>query len=154
MLPRWLEEELLRRLEADFIKGQAHAVATTTYEDVALAAAAGGNLGRLRRMYPRIAEYINPPPPEEWPSGKRRTKPKQQDADYLFRVREAYKDAQAIRGLWRERATAVPGGAMGASPSGMPRGCGTSTRTRSRRDGRAGGESHRRRLGRLNTPAP
>jgi hypothetical protein len=46
---RWLEEELLRRIEADFIKGQARAVqalaaGTISYKDVALAAAEESNL--------------------------------------------------------------------------------------------------------------
>ena len=105
---RWLEEELLRRLEADYIKGQARAAATVSYEDMALAAAAGGNLERLRGLVaklvdPRAAKWINPP--EEWPKGKHRPKSKRQDADgnYRWRTREAYKDARMIRDLWRER---------------------------------------------------
>jgi hypothetical protein len=98
----WLEAELLRRVEADFVCKQARAVAGANYENVALGAAAEGNLRPLRRMYPRIAEYINPP---TGPRGRHRPRPKQHDgdADYRFRVRAAYEDAKRIRALWRER---------------------------------------------------
>ena len=106
---RWLEEKLCLLVDADFIKGQAHAAAIS-YKDLALAAAEQGDLAPLRGLIAKLAgqraaEFINPPPPKDWQRGKRRPQPKTQDTDaaYRFRLRAAYQDAKRIRDLWRER---------------------------------------------------
>ena len=126
----WIAEKLHLLVDIDFIKGQAQAVqalaaGSLSYKDIALAAAEKGDYGPLRGLIAKLvdqraAESINPPPPEEWPIGKRRPLPKKlsrmtpaqreeffkklaKQANDHFRLREAYRDARRIRDLWRER---------------------------------------------------
>ena len=53
-----------------------------SFDDIAVAAAEEGESQLLRRKYPHHAKFINFPPPADWPKGKRRPRPKQQDADH------------------------------------------------------------------------
>jgi hypothetical protein len=94
----WIEEELLHRLEDEYVRKQGRAVAIS-YEHVALAAAAQGDLRPLRSKYPTIAKFINPPP--GWLRGKHRPSPRPR-GNYTDRVRWAYADRKNICALAKE----------------------------------------------------